>query len=165
MHPESLLIKFESKVRCSMASLGQPWMLQRARWEQDISASKFDGTANTPNGPFKYWFATQDIDNYDQWSKSTSSLTEGVVINIGVMCESSGISKVICRQYSSSNQLSCVTFHEIGKRFHPKERSGPEKTCNTNLHLFCLSSSIRLRQYFFRIGSCSSAKPSASIIA
>ena len=84
----------------------------RARWEQDISASKFDGTANTPNGPFKYWFATQDIDNYDHWSKSTSSLSEGVVINIGVMCESSGISKVICRQYSSSNQLSCVTFHE-----------------------------------------------------
>jgi hypothetical protein len=112
MDPTSMSVEFSKTIRCLMPSAGQPWMLQRAKWEKDMQETIIPLDSADPSETLKYWTISQSTLEFSEWSGTIPSLIEGHVVHAGVLCESSRVVKSIARTYDESNSLKSVSFLE-----------------------------------------------------
>ena len=111
--PNLFAVDFENKIRCSMPSPGQPWMLQRVKWEREKDDATPRTIAEEPRGPFLCWSTSQSVVEFNKWSGSlTSILSEGTIVSLGAVCKPTGVVKCIARHYDKANKLVCVTLLE-----------------------------------------------------
>jgi hypothetical protein len=113
--PQSLSTNFGIKIRCSMPSPGQPWMLQRVRWEREVTQVEVENVdqKTTFEEAFGCWFVAQSAAEYNQSTgNSESILSKGTVISTGVVCKQTGLVKSFVRHYNPQEQLESVTLLE-----------------------------------------------------
>ena len=110
-------VEFCKGIRCSMPSRGQPWMLQRAKWEKfvnndDTGGDNKDVTITT--GSLKYWTVSQPTTEFLEWSglSALSPIETGDSVNSGILSEESGIVKTVARSYDDNGILKSVSFLE-----------------------------------------------------
>lgn len=114
--PNLFAVDFGNKIRCSMPSPGQAWMLQRVKWEREQNDANSKTIVEEARGPFLCWATSQRAEEFNKWSGSlTSVLSEGIIINIGAVCKPTGVVKCVARHYDEANKLACVTLLE-GRR-------------------------------------------------
>lgn len=110
-------IDFGSTIKCSMPSAGQPWMLQRAKWQQNKRSidgdKKEESTENTSERKIRYWSMSQSATDFSNWiGLPEEGEEESNVVHMGITCESTGTTSVIARYYSPKNVLKSVIFLE-----------------------------------------------------
>jgi hypothetical protein len=110
--PELFAVDFENKIRCSMPSPGQAWMLQRVKWEREQNDASPKTTAEQARGPFLCWATSQSAEEFNKWSGSRPAFSEGIVVNMGAVCKPTGVIKCMVRHYDKANKLACVTLLE-----------------------------------------------------
>jgi hypothetical protein len=118
-NPTSISVDFGRKIRCSMPSPGQPWMLQRAKWEQE-AVKKGDDDDNGPgddrdqsdSDSIGCWVIAQPASEFFEWVGSSEPTTEGKVVHMGALCEGTGIVKTLARHYNPDGGLEGIEFLE-----------------------------------------------------
>ena len=114
-------IQFDTKIRCSMPSPTQPWMLQRAKWDRQVIPQ--DDRERKDESPLLQesvhcWIMDQPSSDFYQWITGNDSTTitsveeQGRVIHMGAFCEATGVVKAVSRHYNPSNSLISVLFLE-----------------------------------------------------
>ncbi|CAJ1928255.1 unnamed protein product [Cylindrotheca closterium] len=117
--PCALKVDFIETITCSKASPMQPWMLQRAKWQKEISespvpSSSEKGPTSLNDSRIRCWSLTQSAADFYHWlwSSDDSTREEGTVVQAGSLCEATGEVTVIARHYDSSDDLKQVLFAE-----------------------------------------------------
>jgi hypothetical protein len=111
--PNLLVVDFVNKIRCSMPSPGQPWMLQRVKWEREQNNANPETTVEEALGPFQCWATSHSAVEFNKWTGSlTSVLSEGTILNMGAVCKPTGVVKCMARHFDKANKVACVTLLE-----------------------------------------------------
>jgi hypothetical protein len=95
------------QVQCQMPSLGQPWVLQRAKWESQGNSDDIHEVKPFNSNSLEAWTRVQlDRDDNDATETSNGALTW----TAGVLCRDSGSVKLMTRKYSEKGMLSFVSL-------------------------------------------------------
>lgn len=113
-------------IKCSMPSSGQPWMLQRAKWQkkdgkESSSSSKEDGAYNNASRRILYWSFSQPAKVFFDWIgiSEVKNVQKSCVVIQGIVSETTGIASATARHYTNDNVLENVLFLE--GRLHHQE--------------------------------------------
>lgn len=117
--PHELMVDFVETIICSKTSAMQPWMLQRAKWQKEISeeATKKREDSEEPSSlndcTIRCWSLTQPAPEFFEWMSSSAESQEGeMVVQVGTLCEATGAVNLVARHYDTSNDLKQVLFAE-----------------------------------------------------
>lgn len=99
-------IIWNHQVQCQMSSTGQPWMLQRAKWESEGSG---DDSLDLElfNHSLEAWTNVHLSDRNDATETNTVAC---LTWTIGVLCKDSGSVKLVTRKYNEKGMLSLVSL-------------------------------------------------------
>lgn len=106
---EAFAVDFSSGICCSMPSLGQPWMLQRAKWTK-MAGSTEETTDNELEllpecSSLKCWVLEQSASAFASWSgvDGISSGEDQIIVQMGALAEDSGFCQLAARTYNSGS--------------------------------------------------------------
>jgi hypothetical protein len=113
-----------------MPSAGQPWMLQRAKWERKVSEvdeySSAEDTAASLDDSIIYrcWAMSQSASDFGEWAEFASAQpSAGQVVHMGVLCKDTGEIQALVRHYNPSGGLTSVNF------LQGRAKTGDTSTC------------------------------------
>lgn len=105
-------LEFSSKVICAMPSTGQPWMMQRIKWEgdksQDLEKSEGVDGVSSKTSAIRCWCISQPAAEFYDWIGVSGKQEEGIVAHMGYACEETSVARVVARHYTSKDNLHRV---------------------------------------------------------
>ena len=94
-----------------MPSTGQPWMLQRAKWEREKKQAISDARETTTSkGSLRCWLTSQPASDFYDYVGMKGDRDGGIVVQMGALSDASGEVSVVARHYKPSADLHCVFF-------------------------------------------------------
>jgi hypothetical protein len=123
-------VDFYSNTKCAMPSAGQPWILQRAKWERKASevdeySSAEDTVASLDDSIiYRCWAMSQSASDLGEWAGLGSAQpSAGQVVHMGVLCKDTGAIQALVRHYNPSGGLTSVNF------LQGRAETGETSTC------------------------------------
>lgn len=94
-------VTWHERIQCRMSSPGQPWMMQRAQWENEVSSDS-SSIDFQQIGNLQAWTSVQSQNDLDDTGVG------GLTLTAGVMSTESGCVKAITRKYNDNHMLTQV---------------------------------------------------------